>query len=154
MLHPDLATNPYALTAIVCTATFLVAPITLTVYRYAAFLTLITFHSLILCQYKCAPASCLPLHVLLRKFDFAKGRVLQAARPRTTKLLCCVIVQYTTLLAGRHIYSCCPLHCQAKSVPAAAVLRHGMLTTGEAYPEGAVLDVLCGAGPSRAIMAA
>ena len=58
MLHSGLATNPYALTAIVCSATFVVAPITLTVYRYAAFLTLITFHSLILCQYKCGPASC------------------------------------------------------------------------------------------------
>lgn len=57
MLHSSLATNPYALTAVVCAATFVVAPITLTVYRYAAFLTLITFHSLILCQYKCAPFS-------------------------------------------------------------------------------------------------
>ena len=56
MLHSGLATNPYALTAIVCSATFVVAPVTLTVYRYAAFLTLITFHSLILCQYKCAPS--------------------------------------------------------------------------------------------------
>ena len=57
MLHTGLATNPYALAAIVCAATFMVAPITLTVYRYAAFLTLITFHSLILCQYKCDPIS-------------------------------------------------------------------------------------------------
>ena len=55
MAHPALATDPFALTALVCTATCVIAPITLTVYRYAAFLTLITFHSLILCQYKCAP---------------------------------------------------------------------------------------------------
>ena len=56
MAHPALATDPFALTALVCTATCVIAPITLTVYRYAAFLTLITFHSLILCQYKCAPS--------------------------------------------------------------------------------------------------
>ena len=60
MAHPDLATDPFALTALVCTATCVIAPITLTVYRYAAFLTLITFHSLILCQYKCAPWHALP----------------------------------------------------------------------------------------------
>lgn len=54
MAHSGLATNPYALSALVCAATFVVAPITLTVYKYAAFLTLITFMSLILCQYKCA----------------------------------------------------------------------------------------------------
>ena len=67
MLHSGLATNPYALTAIVCGATFVVAPVTLTVYRYAAFLTLITFMSLILCQYKCAssPSSAtFPVHHL------------------------------------------------------------------------------------------
>lgn len=54
MLHPALADQPEALTAIVCAACCLLAPVTLTPYKYAVFLTLITFNSLILCQYRCA----------------------------------------------------------------------------------------------------
>ena len=54
MLRPALATQPEALTAIVCGACCLLAPITLTPYKYAVFLTIITFNSLILCQYRCA----------------------------------------------------------------------------------------------------
>ena len=61
MAHSGLATNPYALTALVCAATFAVAPLTLTIYKYAAFLTLITFMSLILCQYKCASLKLHPI---------------------------------------------------------------------------------------------
>ncbi|BDA49627.1 hypothetical protein COCOBI_14-2470 [Coccomyxa sp. Obi] len=57
MLRSGLATNPYALVAIVCTVTALVAPVTLTVYKYAVFLMLITFDSLILCQYSPTPGS-------------------------------------------------------------------------------------------------
>jgi hypothetical protein len=58
MLRSGLATNPYALMAIVCTVTAIVAPITLTEYKYAIFLGLITFDSLILCQYRqaCTPS--------------------------------------------------------------------------------------------------
>lgn len=58
MLHSDLATNPYALITLVCLMTAVVAPITLTVYKYAVFLMLITFDSLILCQYRCTLAPC------------------------------------------------------------------------------------------------
>jgi len=57
MLHSDLATNPYALITLVCLMTAIVAPITLTVYKYAVFLMLITFDSLILCQYRYIPRS-------------------------------------------------------------------------------------------------
>ena len=52
MLDSRLATNPYALIAIICTVTVVVAPLTLTEYKYAIFLMLITFDSLILCQYR------------------------------------------------------------------------------------------------------
>jgi hypothetical protein len=52
MLRSDLATNPYALAVLVCFASAAVAPITLTGYKYAAFLSLITFNSLVLCQYR------------------------------------------------------------------------------------------------------
>ncbi len=75
MLRPALATQPEALTAIVCGACCLLAPITLTPYKYAVFLTIITFNSLVLCQYRCAPhlpdlsyplfASCPPSSTLL-----------------------------------------------------------------------------------------
>ncbi|KAK9904804.1 hypothetical protein WJX75_002805 [Coccomyxa subellipsoidea] len=52
MLRAGLATEPVALAAIGCTATFLVAPSTLTRYKYAAYLTLVACHSLIFCQYR------------------------------------------------------------------------------------------------------
>ncbi len=55
MLRSGLATEPVALAAIGCAATFLAAPATLTRYKYAAYLMLIAFHSLVLCQYMCAP---------------------------------------------------------------------------------------------------
>ena len=54
MLRPDLATQPEALTAIICAAVLAAAPVTLTPYKYAVFLTLITFDSVVLCQYLCA----------------------------------------------------------------------------------------------------
>lgn len=112
MLHPDLATNPYALTAIVCAATFMVAPITLTVYKYAAFLTLITFHSLILCQYKCGPASCQPIVVMHCKSALSDVRMLHLAsfesehHPGLTR---------SAAVAARlsHLPVNLPLHCQA-----------------------------------------
>lgn len=63
MLRPGLATQPEALTAIICAAVLLAAPVTLTPYKYAVFLTLITFDSLILCQYSCAlPLPCMHEH--------------------------------------------------------------------------------------------
>lgn len=52
MLRSGLATEPCALVAIGCAATVLVAPTTLTKYKYAAFLALVAFHSLIFCQYR------------------------------------------------------------------------------------------------------
>ena len=52
MLRPELATEPVALAAIGCAATFLAAPTTLTRYKYAAYLTLVACHSLIFCQYR------------------------------------------------------------------------------------------------------
>lgn len=55
MLRSGLATQPEALAAIGCVVTFLIAPASLTRYKYAAFLTLVTFHSLILCQYRHSP---------------------------------------------------------------------------------------------------
>lgn len=71
MLRSSLAQEPYALMAIVCTVTAIVAPITLTEYKYAIFLALITFDSLILCQYRRASAlpACHPLLMLLRKLQ-------------------------------------------------------------------------------------
>ncbi len=56
MLHSGLATQPEALAAIICCAVFATAPVTQTPYKYAVFLTLITFDSVVLCQYLCAPA--------------------------------------------------------------------------------------------------
>ncbi len=54
MMRTDLATNPYALCALVCMAAAILAPVTVTDYKYAAFLTMITFNSLVLCQYRSA----------------------------------------------------------------------------------------------------
>lgn len=55
MMDSRLATNPYALAVLVCTAAAILAPVTLTDYKYAAFLTMITFNSLVLCQYRSIP---------------------------------------------------------------------------------------------------
>lgn len=52
MLRSGLATEPVALGVLGCVATFVVAPLSLTQYNYAAYLTLVAFHSLILCQYR------------------------------------------------------------------------------------------------------
>ena len=124
MLHPGLATNPYALTAIVCTATFLVAPVTLTVYKYAAFLMLITFHSLILCQYKCAPTSWLAIHVLLNLLTLPKGQILHVRKPigsRSIGLLDCMRIQGREFWASWHILCISTLLPQANRVSSAAV---------------------------------
>ena len=51
MASPKVANNAPALAAIVCLFTLLIGPITLTVYKYAAFLFIITIHTLVLCQY-------------------------------------------------------------------------------------------------------
>ena len=53
MASVPLANNAWGLACIVCAFTLLVAPVTLTPYKYAAFLFIITLHTLILCQ--CAP---------------------------------------------------------------------------------------------------
>ena len=55
MAGPQLANCAPALATIVCVATLVVGPVTLTVYKYAAFLFLITLHTIILCQ--CAPCA-------------------------------------------------------------------------------------------------
>ncbi|BDA49628.1 hypothetical protein COCOBI_14-2480 [Coccomyxa sp. Obi] len=55
MLRSGLATDACALVAIGCGATLLIAPTTLTKYKYAVFLALVAFHSLILCQYRPVP---------------------------------------------------------------------------------------------------
>ena len=48
-----LANSAWGLACIVCLFTLLIGPVTLTLYRYAAFLFIITLHTIILCQ--CAP---------------------------------------------------------------------------------------------------
>ena len=45
-----LASSAMGLACIVCLFTLLIGPITLTLYKYAAFLFLITLHTIILCQ--------------------------------------------------------------------------------------------------------
>ena len=45
-----LANSALGLACIVCLFTLLIGPITLTLYRYAAFLFIITLHTIILCQ--------------------------------------------------------------------------------------------------------
>ncbi|KAK9815502.1 hypothetical protein WJX72_004760 [[Myrmecia] bisecta] len=57
MLRPSVATSPYALTAIVCTFTCLCGFLTMTQFKYAVFLTLVTADALILCQYTGRPGS-------------------------------------------------------------------------------------------------
>ena len=60
MASVPLANNAWGLACIVCLFSFLIAPVTLTHYKYAAFLFIITLHTIILCQ--CAPSlvpSCL-----------------------------------------------------------------------------------------------
>ncbi|KAK9815248.1 hypothetical protein WJX72_000626 [[Myrmecia] bisecta] len=57
MLRPSVATNPYALTAIVCTFTCMCGFLTMTQFKYAVYLTLITSDALILCQYTVRPDS-------------------------------------------------------------------------------------------------
>ena len=51
MASVPLANNAWGLACVVCLFTFLVAPVTLTHYKYAAFLFIITLHTIILCQY-------------------------------------------------------------------------------------------------------
>ena len=59
MASVPLANNAPALAAIVCFATLLIGPITLSVYKYAAFLFIITLHTIVLCQCVNAnPSSC------------------------------------------------------------------------------------------------
>ena len=63
MASVPLADNAWGLAAIVCLFTVLIAPVTLTQYKYAAYLFIITLHTLIMCQ--CAPFSelaCLSKH--------------------------------------------------------------------------------------------
>ncbi len=69
MAGPQLANCAPALATIVCVATFVIGPITLTVYKYAAFLFLITLHTIILCQ--CAPCA---HHEIFCHFCIAQAR--------------------------------------------------------------------------------
>ena len=122
----------------------MVAPLTLTVYRYAAFLTLITFHSLILCQYKCGPASCQLSAVVLH--------CEWHPRPRPT---CCILQQSgvkTSFLASqaRSAADLCqavtnlvnlPLHCQARCWPEAGLRRTSL--TVEKATSLMLKDTLC-----------
>ncbi|KAK9831494.1 hypothetical protein WJX81_002371 [Elliptochloris bilobata] len=55
MASVQLASNAWALASIVCLFTLLIGPITLTTYKYAAFLFVITLHTIILCQWTFAP---------------------------------------------------------------------------------------------------
>jgi hypothetical protein len=68
MAGPQLANCAPALATIVCVATFVIGPITLTVYKYAAFLFLITLHTIILCQ--CGPCA---RHEILLPFLHRSG---------------------------------------------------------------------------------
>ena len=55
-----LANSAWGLACIVCLFTLLIGPITLTLYKYAAFLFIITLHTIILCQCVPPPSSSVP----------------------------------------------------------------------------------------------
>lgn len=57
MASVPLADSAWGLACIVCLFTLLIGPITLTLYRYAAFLFIITLHTIILCQCVTPPFS-------------------------------------------------------------------------------------------------
>lgn len=55
MLRTGLATAPIALAALICCYTWLLGLVSMTEFKYAVFLTLITADAVILCQYSPVP---------------------------------------------------------------------------------------------------